>query len=306
MWYVGSAQNIKKRWAGHKKDLKNNISSPYLQNAFNKYGAKNFVLEILREVKGGREEAFDREQMYLDEWIPTGQLYNISTMVTNSCLFGEDHPRFGKLASEETRVKIKASWTDEKVRASRIKNQKKAWAENYEERCESLRVARAKPGFSEVLSVAGIAAWADPKKRANLTAHWEDPARRKAYSERTKAMWEDPEYRESVTNSCIESWTPERRKVQSERQKKYEAEKSPEEKAAHADRMSKTMAKPYPALYNGKTGEFALAGVNLTKLGQVLNLSVAVLSNLTRGYNKNTRCGWRLATEEEVECHVVK
>ncbi len=305
-WYVGSAKDIGKRWKDHKGDLRGNRNSIYLQRAFNKYGASNFILEVLEEVKGSRKDLLAVEQKYLDKWLPTGQLYNLSSMATCCCLFGENHPRFGKPTSEETRAKIRASWTNEEIKASRIKNQKKAWAENYEERCASLRVAQAKPEFSAVLSVAGVTAWADPEKRANLIAHWDDPTRRKVYSEWAKVMWEDPEYRESVTNSCREWWTPERKKIQREKQKKLWIEKSSEEKAVHADRMRKTMAKPYPALYNEKTGEFAPAGINLTKLGRILNLSIGVLSNLTRGNSKKTRCGWRLAIEEEVECHVVK
>ncbi len=79
-WYVGSAQNIGKRWATHRKSLRNNNNSPYLQNAFNKYGAKHFILEMLEEVKGSRKDIFDREQEYLDKWMPTGQLYNVSSI----------------------------------------------------------------------------------------------------------------------------------------------------------------------------------------------------------------------------------
>ncbi len=305
-WYVGSAKNIGKRWKDHKRNLRKGTANPYLQNSFNKYGAENFILEILREVKGNHKELLAIEQEYLDEWMPTGQLYNLSSMASCCCLFGEDHPRFGKPVSEETRVKLKASWADEKVKASRIENQKKAWAENHEERCASLRVARAKPEFSETLSTAGVAAWADPEKRANLTAHWEDPARRKVYSEWAKIMWEVSEYRKSVTDSCKEWWTPKRKKIQSEKQKKLWAKRSPEEKIAHAERMRKTMAKPYPALYNEKTGKFAPAGINLTKLGRVFNLSIGVLSNLTKGNSKRTRCGWRLATGKEIQCSVEK
>ena len=96
MWYVGSAKDIRARWESHKGALRKGCDSPHLQNAFNKYGASNFVLEILREVKGSRKDAFDREQEYLDEWMPTGQLYNIMPV---ACGDFEKH-------TDESRAKI--------------------------------------------------------------------------------------------------------------------------------------------------------------------------------------------------------
>ncbi len=101
MWYVGSASDIGKRWKDHKRDLRNGNANPYLQNAFNKYGAENFILEILMEVKGSREEVFAKEQEYLDEWMSTGQLYNLSSMARGSTLSGKNNGMYGKLHTEE-------------------------------------------------------------------------------------------------------------------------------------------------------------------------------------------------------------
>ena len=77
--YIGSAQDFDERWEGHKKELQKGIHyNSYLQNAWNKHGEENFAFEIEEEVKGSRNDAFDREQEYLDKWFPTGLLYNIS------------------------------------------------------------------------------------------------------------------------------------------------------------------------------------------------------------------------------------
>lgn len=100
-WYVGSAGNIKVRWADHKKALRNGCDSRYLQNAFNKYGAENFVLEILEEVKGKRGDAYDREQEYLNRWFSTRQLYNASPLA-----IGGIGPPLGHKVTQETRDKL--------------------------------------------------------------------------------------------------------------------------------------------------------------------------------------------------------
>lgn len=48
--YIGSSNNIKKRWITHKRQLKiNKHHSIYLQRAWNKYGSESFKLIILQE-----------------------------------------------------------------------------------------------------------------------------------------------------------------------------------------------------------------------------------------------------------------
>lgn len=46
--YIGSSVNIKRRWASHRSSLRRNINdNVHLQNAWNKYGEKDFLFEIL-------------------------------------------------------------------------------------------------------------------------------------------------------------------------------------------------------------------------------------------------------------------
>lgn len=48
MVYVGQSRNVKKRWAEHKRELrKGTHGNDKLQKAYNKYGAKSFVYEII-------------------------------------------------------------------------------------------------------------------------------------------------------------------------------------------------------------------------------------------------------------------
>lgn len=63
--YVGSSKNISNRWAKHKALLRHNKHENIkLQNAWNKYGEKNFIFEIVEECL--LEVIFEREQFYLD------------------------------------------------------------------------------------------------------------------------------------------------------------------------------------------------------------------------------------------------
>jgi len=65
-YYIGSSQNITKRWYSHKTRLKHNKHwNSYLQNAYNKYGVNNFEYTIVEYVN--ISELLKVEQLYLDE-----------------------------------------------------------------------------------------------------------------------------------------------------------------------------------------------------------------------------------------------
>lgn len=63
--YIGSSNNLKKRWNDHKYLLnKNSHHSYHLQRSWNKYGEDSFVFEILEECD--EDVLLYREQYYLD------------------------------------------------------------------------------------------------------------------------------------------------------------------------------------------------------------------------------------------------
>lgn len=80
--YVGSSNDIKKRWYQHQKSLKDGIhGNPYLQNAWNKYGSQSFKFEIVEECEPAMQ--FEREQFYLNELNPFGDNgYNIVRQIS--------------------------------------------------------------------------------------------------------------------------------------------------------------------------------------------------------------------------------
>ena len=64
--YIGSSVDIDTRWTEHKRDLRmNEHRNKRLQNSYNKYGANNFVYEIL-ELLESKENLYTREQWWLD------------------------------------------------------------------------------------------------------------------------------------------------------------------------------------------------------------------------------------------------
>ena len=67
--YVGSSKNIPQRWKKHKSKLKHSTHpSKHLQNAWGKYGAHNFVFEVLEECDISL--LIIKEQHYLDTLNP--------------------------------------------------------------------------------------------------------------------------------------------------------------------------------------------------------------------------------------------
>lgn len=111
--YLGQAQNVRKRWNEHRRDLiSDKHHNIYLQRAWNKYGAKAFQFKILERCSVNQLD--DREQHYLDVHIPKGQCYNISPnagttrgiKLSDETRKRKSESHKGLKASEETRHKM--------------------------------------------------------------------------------------------------------------------------------------------------------------------------------------------------------
>jgi len=103
-FYIGSACNIKRRWAEHKRRLNRGVhKNKHLRNAWNKYGEENFKFKVLEPVEN-KEDLLDREQWWMDLLKPE---YNISLTAGSQLGFkhseeskqkmsGENNPMFGR------------------------------------------------------------------------------------------------------------------------------------------------------------------------------------------------------------------
>ncbi len=65
-------------------------------------------------------------------------------------------------------------------------------------------------------------------------------------------------------------------------------------------RVGEANAKPYPALYNIKTGQYISSGVNFVKLCSDQGLNYDKMYEIKSGNVRCSRDGWRLVSEEEM------
>ncbi len=95
--YIGQAQNIQQRWQYHRRSLRGGYhANAHLQRVWSKYGEKIFKFLILEYCPV--EQLNEREQHYLDIYMPKGACYNISVDAAS--------PMRGRSISEETRQKM--------------------------------------------------------------------------------------------------------------------------------------------------------------------------------------------------------
>lgn len=122
-FYVGSTVDTRVRFQTHKRRLKKGThQSPHLQAAWDKYGEDCFKFEIVEYVDDPAK-LLGAEQIWLDAHAGKPYCYNWATdasapmrgkkhteeakaKMTGVQLKGEDHYRYGKTVSEETRKKI--------------------------------------------------------------------------------------------------------------------------------------------------------------------------------------------------------
>lgn len=98
--YIGQAVDFRGRWQRHKKDLNTGRHyNGYLQAAWNKYGAKAFKFQKLEYCPV--DQLDEREQHYLNVYVPKGLCYNIATDAIA--------PMRGRHLSTEAKHKISAA-----------------------------------------------------------------------------------------------------------------------------------------------------------------------------------------------------
>lgn len=105
--YIGSATNLKKRWSGHKRQLKlGKHSCKHLQHAYNKYGEDSFIYSVLLFCE--KENLILYEQRAINVYKPE---YNILKVAGSS--LGHKH-------SEETKLKMSLSRLGNKNRVGKL------------------------------------------------------------------------------------------------------------------------------------------------------------------------------------------
>lgn len=81
--YIGSTINLRVRKSNHFSRLKNGThNNKHLQYSYNKYGAENFIFNVIEEVEIKQLEI--AEQKWIDYYARSGQLYNKRYDATNN------------------------------------------------------------------------------------------------------------------------------------------------------------------------------------------------------------------------------
>lgn len=96
--YVGSSMNIERRWSQHTKKLQEgDHHSPYLQNAWTKYGEMVFEFEIVEQCR--RSKLLEREQHH---FLLESPVYNGTRNILRPHVmpeWAEPNPRNGRSCS---------------------------------------------------------------------------------------------------------------------------------------------------------------------------------------------------------------
>jgi len=129
--YIGSSAQIEKRWWRHRQMLRDRCHpNAHLQAAWNLYGKDAFVFSVAEEVES--DALVSTEQKYLDEYLATGNCYNMATIAgpgsrgrpvsqetrrkLSEASKGERSPMWGKKHTEETRQKMRGRLVSEENR----------------------------------------------------------------------------------------------------------------------------------------------------------------------------------------------
>lgn len=209
--YIGMTEcALDVRWSQHKKAAAKG-SKTYLYAAMRKYGADAFEIEILAQVLPGfnRSVLGSLERQLIAQegtLVPNG--YNM-TVGGDGLPKGETNPNCGRKASEETRAKVKAGWSDERKAAAR----------------EMMRLRHATPGYTEMVNAASMTeaaavnrnkSWT-PERRARQAALARMVCARPGRNEKIRATMQSEEFAEVMQKN----WTPERRAAQAERMREF-------------------------------------------------------------------------------------
>lgn len=292
--YTGSTNDFEGHWEGYRKALRKGVfHNIHLQRAWNKYGECNFAFEVEEEVVGDSKALLAIEQIYLDEGFELGILYNIAKIAGGGDL-GYHGGMLGKSHTQKTKDKMS--------RAHKGKGHK-----HTEETKAQIKKKVKK-------------SWATPERREGRREYW-TPEKREECSRKTKSMWDrgvfdgrdlsgenhpsygkpgywagkkNPEHSKRMSGEGNSMYGTHHTEGWKHNHSKWMIENSP-------TRGKEINAEPYPAFFNIKTKKYLPAGCNLSKLCRKNNLAYYNMNNLRKGNTKQSRDGWRLATEEEIE-----
>jgi group I intron endonuclease len=296
--YVGSSQNIERRWVCHRSDLRlKKHRNQFLQRAWDKYGSDAFMWRVVEEIDD-LDLLLERETFWLREYRAVGRVYNLcpvggttrglrlsaeqrqaiskrQTGVKRSPMSAEHRRKIG----EANRGKVRSAETRRKI--SEVQKGKKLSAEHRRKISEASRGRVVSEATREKLRIANTG---------------------KRHSEETKQKLSIKGRRENLSAETLRKMS-ESHKGKSPsaetRRKLREVHRGRVLSDEHRQRLRDAQAKEYPALYNLHTGETLSAGRNLSALCRERGWSQGDIWSLVATRKARSYRGWILAENAE-------
>ena len=159
--YVGKSIDIKSRWSKHKADLSKGSkdANRHLKNAVNKYGIRNFYIEVLEEIdKDEGDEMFKERELFWMDYLnscnrengynlrrdsstkmivhdETRELHRISTLGTKNPNYGNkwsDEQKYRMSEIQKERYRLGEATVNYEACSKGRENKFKSWEENPE------------------------------------------------------------------------------------------------------------------------------------------------------------------------------
>lgn len=194
--YVGSAVNVRQRWASHRSLLrKGKHHSDHLQNSWKKYGEQSFEFEVIELCEKG--SLIEREQWHINQ----GCHYNKAPIAGSP--LGVKWSKSARERASARRAGVRKSSSH--VEAMRTAFPKVWKRDGYAEKMKAAISASYTPELRKLKSDQMKARWASYEYREETIkkiALSHGAERRALTSLQSKERWADPEFRSRMAESA--------------------------------------------------------------------------------------------------------
>ncbi len=203
--YIGSAVDINHRWGVHRSDISTQTHhSRYLQRSWKKYGANQFVFEILELVPPTKEELIAAEQAWLDRIRPFDPEIGYNTSPTAGSPLGcKRTPE--QRAKCSVAAKRQMGTPEARARIGEANRNRMVTAETRAKLSENMKRRMSDPAAKAKIAESSRNRIVTPEARANMSAAqkgrtFNDEARARM-SESHKVQMSDPKARARIAAS---------------------------------------------------------------------------------------------------------
>ena len=232
MIYIGSAANVRMRWAGHRCNLrKNDARNPRLQRAWNRHGEECFTFEVIEWVEF-KDDLITREQYWLDLLEPWRRDVGFNVLRAAENCLGFKHSEDTRRRMSESRLGKKQGSRSQETRKA-ISEAKKRYFQTDEGKAHQQEMQRRRFAAPESRAEHGKKVGEIMKRRLESdeakAAHaeagrrgWASAELRAKQADKVRRRFESEEARAENAERIRKAWAcPERRARKSEAMKLF-------------------------------------------------------------------------------------